>query len=182
MRENFEIGRREHPLIRSRFVLMFSLLVLGSSVAYPKAGHAKSVVSNVSYVMTGLRVVVHYDLSGDPDAKYNVSLFLLKRSDPAFKYSPRELTGDIGLGKYVGKERRIVWNMRNEFPQGLQGGDFYFVVKAKEVEVPHASTTLLTWIGTGAAVIAAAVTYVIVVQNRGPGAPPSYPVPPGRPK
>lgn len=182
MSENIGIGYRGRSIFGSKFVVGFTLLILNASVVYAKAGHSKSVVTDVGFTITGLRVVIHYNLIGKPDAKYNVSLLLLKRSDPAFRYSPRELTGDIGLGEYAGTGRQIVWNMKNEFPQGLQGNDFYFVVNAKEVPVTHSSTSLLTWIGTGAAIVAAAVTYVIVAQNRGPGAPPSYPSPPGRPK
>ncbi|MCL5021356.1 MAG: hypothetical protein M1339_06835, partial [Bacteroidetes bacterium] len=103
-----------------------------------------------------------------------------RRSDPSFQYSPKQLKGDIGVGKYGGADREIVWDLRDEFPMGLQGSDYYFVVDAKDIESGH-SAGILTWIGAGAAVIIAAVTYVIVMHNGGPRSPSSYPAPPGRP-
>lgn len=162
-------------------VISILLIDLGSRPAYSSAERPASKVTDVRFVISGLKVTVTYNLEGQQGAKYDVTLLLRKRSDASFEYTPRDLTGDVGLGEFAGQDRKMTWNMSNEFPQGLEGSDFYFVVNAKEVEAAK-STSLLTWIGAGAAVIAAAVTYVIVMQNRGPGSPPSYPVPPGRPQ
>ncbi len=169
-------------MFRTAVVVLFSFYALSAGAAYSKADSSESVVTGVRFAISGLRVVVHYNLLGTPGARYDVSLLLLRRSDPAFRYSPIVLTGDIGIGKYAGTDRQIVWNMKNEFPQGLPGNDFYFVVKAEELEEKQSSTSILTWIGAGAAVVAAAVTYVIVMQNHGATSPPAYPLPPGRPK
>lgn len=176
-------GKRSHALIMAAEILLAVLFLwtAGAGAAFPaEPGRSPAQVSNVRFAVSGLRVTVRYDLHGVPNAEYYVSLLLLKKGDPSFSYSPKVLTGDVGMGSYAGRDRSMVWNMSNEFPQGLQGDDFYFVVKAKEVEPAH-STSILAWIGAGAAVVVAAVTYVIVTGHGGPTSPASYPTPPGRP-
>jgi len=182
-----EIFRTDHhntiELSRPLFLIVLFLMAISVSLTYSAAvGQQKRVVNNVRFTIYGSLVTINYDLQGDPEARYSVSLILRKESDSTFRYSPKELTGDIGLGKYAGRGKKIVWDISDEFPQGLQGSDFYFVVNAKEVE-GRSSTGILTWIGAGAAVIVATVTYIIVTRNRGgSGVTPSYPIPPGRPK
>lgn len=163
------------------FLTAASLIVSAVVPAYASDGAASGgSVSDVRFSVTGLRVVIEYDLQGDRDAEYSVAVELRNRIDPSFRYSPKALTGDIGLGKYAGNNRRIVWDMSREFPQGLQGTGYYFVVKAEEIKTGH-STGILDWIGASAVAVAAVVTYVIVMRNGGPTSPASYPAPPGRP-
>jgi len=58
-----------------------------------------------------------------------------------------------------------VWAISQEFPEGLQGSDFYFVVQAEEVgQAP--SSQIMTWIGSGVAVLAAAATYLILTNYK----------------
>lgn len=176
-------GLRRHTLIMAVEALLAVLFLwtAGARAAFPaEPGRFPAQVTNVSFAVSGLHVTVRYDLQGVRNAKYYVSLLLRKRGDPSFSYSPKVLTGDVGMGSYAGRDRSIVWNMSNEFPRGLQGDDFYFVVNAKEMEPAH-STGFLAWIGAGAAVVVAAVTYVIVTGHGGPTSPASYPNPPGRP-
>lgn len=171
-------------VFRSRVaVLLVALVFVGTGVtpAYSAAeGHQGSEVTDVRFTVSGLTVIVEYDLQGDSAAKYAVSLMLRKRSDPSFRYSPKALSGDVGLGRYAGSDRKIVWDMSREFPQGLQGTGYYFVVNAEQVESHH-STGILGWIGAGAVAVAAVVTYAIVMHNGGPTSPATYPAPPGRP-
>lgn len=165
------------------WLIMSMLLLLIANVCTAYSAETDTfadLVGNVHFVISDLKVVVTYDLYGEPGTEYDVSLVLRKRDDPSFRYSPKELSGDVGLGKYAGTNREIVWNMGNDFPQGFVGNDFYFVVNAKKVSVKH-SSGILTWIGAGAVAVAAAVTYVIVTNNGGPTSPASYPTPPGRP-
>lgn len=167
-----------------RVVLLLIMLVLGGAgvtPAYSAGGQDQGAeVTDVRFTVSGMTVVVEYDLKGDPATKYAVSLVLRKRSDPSFRYLPQTLSGDVGLGRYAGNDRRIEWDVSREFPQGLQGTGYYFVVNAEEVGSNH-STGILGWIGAGAVAVAAVVTYAIVMHNHGPTSPESYPAPPGRP-
>lgn len=163
------------------FLTMTLLLTISVSAAYSdEIEQPAGIVSGVRFAVSGLQVTIRYDLRGDRNEKYKVSLVLRRRSDPSFRYLPKELSGDIGLGRYAGTDRKIVWNMRNEFPQGLQGNDFYFVVNANEVERKR-SAGILTWIGAGAVAVAAVVTYLMVMHSGSPTSPASFPIPPGRP-
>ncbi len=163
------------------FLTAVSMIVTSVIPAYAFGDAASGgKVTDVRFSVSGLRVIIEYDLQGDPNAEYSVAVELRNRADPSFRYSPKALRGDIGLGKYAGNNRKIVWNMSREFPQGLQGTGYYFVVSVDEVK-PASSTGILAWIGAGAVAVAAVVTYVVVMHNGGPTSPASYPSPPGRP-
>jgi hypothetical protein len=171
------------PLLRRSVMfltILFAIAVNLSPAYSAQSLKSTSVVTNVHFAVSGLRVTVSYDLQGEPNATYNVAMMLKSRSDPTFGYEPKALSGDVGLGKYAGTDREIVWDMSKEFPQGLQGSGYYFVVDAREVSPGH-STSILTWLGAGAVAVAAVITYVIVTRNGGPTSPASYPNPPGRP-
>ncbi len=163
------------------FLIALSIVTVNVNPAYSaESDQSPAVVTRVHFAVSGLRVTVSYDLQGDPSATYNVSVILRSRSDPAFEYEPKALSGDIGVGKYAGPDKEIVWDMGKEFPQGLHGSGYYFVVDARKVSSGH-STGILTWLGAGAVAVAAVITYVIVTRNGGPASPASYPNPPGRP-
>ncbi len=163
------------------YTMAFLVVALTVSPAYSaERGDSDSLVSNVRFRVSGLNIVIHYDLNGDPGAKYNVALVLRNRIDPSFSYTPKALSGDVGTGMYAGGDREIIWDIRKEFPQGLQGNGYYFVVDARKVSSGN-SLGLLAWVGAGAVAVAAVVTYLIVMRNGGPTSPASYPAPPGRP-
>lgn len=165
------------------FAIVAAVLLLAAGtppLLAAEEGGSTAAVSNVHYAVNGFRVKVWFDLAGKKDAKYNVGILLRNRNDPAFRYAPKALTGNVGTGAFAGRNNLIVWDMSKEFPQGLQGSGYYFVVNAQRVSSGH-STSILTWIGAGAVAVAAVVTYVVVSHNGGPTSPASYPNPPGRP-
>jgi hypothetical protein len=91
------------------------------------------IVKNSRFEPQGNNIVIYYDLVADPDEEYEVQLFLLRESDQNFKYTPQFVSGDVGEGKFAGEEKKIVWDVNREFPDGLEGDDFYFEIKADEV-------------------------------------------------
>lgn len=164
------------------YITAFLIVMLNVGPAYSMDSHGARVdVSNVRVTISGLRVIVTYDLAGSPYKEYNVALVLRNRNNASFRYIPKMLSGDVGTGKYAGKNKEIVWDMTREFPQGLQGNGYYFVVDAEEAGGSANSIGLFTWIGGAAVVVAAVVAYLIVQHNGGPTSPASYPDPPGRP-
>jgi hypothetical protein len=177
-------ARPGHPASLCRavsFLIALSIVTFNVNPAYSAGGdRSPAVVTKVHFAVSGLRVTVSYDLQGDPSATYDVSVVLRSRSDPAFGYEPKALSGDIGVGKYAGPGKEIVWDMGKEFPQGMHGSGYYFVVDARRVSAGN-STGILTWLGAGAVAVAAVITFAIVTRNGGPTSPASYPNPPGRP-
>jgi len=172
----------------NRFILLVGILTLGASAVLIAPGAAISgepessngLVSNVRFSTSGQLVLVYYQLSGEENSTYKVTLTVLEKSEPNFVYHPKGITGDVGVinGQPNG-EKRIEWRVRDDFPNGLIGDDFYFVVKATEVKSEHVG--VLRWIGAGAAVVLGAIAYAEVLRNPGHDTPSSYPLPPGRP-
>jgi len=146
-------------------------------------GSTGQLVENVHYTVDNGSVIINYDLLGIPNKKYKITVELRKGSDSAFSYVPRILTGDVGIGMFAGRNRQIVWALDQEFPDGLPGKDYYFVVHAVEI---NNNSKFLTWLGVGAAAVVATATYIIVSKKSYTQSPfsqnVSFPPPPGRPK
>jgi len=158
------------------------LLFLSFKIAVAAEPNQAPVVKNVQFRVEHGQIVVNYDLAGDNTATYKVSLILKKGSDSTYQYIPNEVTGDVGIGKFAGVARRITWIISKELPGGLPGADYYFVVKVQQIEEKR-GISLLTMIGAGAAVIAAATTYFVVngIHSQGSENNSGLPAPPGRP-
>jgi hypothetical protein len=119
-------------------------------------------------IKTG-KVIIHYDLYGPKDLEYKVDVSLSKDKDKTFFYIPKDLSGDIGKGYFVGKDRRIEWNYSREFPLGLE--DVIFEVTANVIprpaekitrqEVKESSNTIY-WIGAGVAVVGGGLAAIIL--------------------
>jgi len=142
-------------------------------------GEPPASVSNVRYNILGDSVIVTYDLKGSPEDEYAVSLELRSDADPGFFFRPRVVSGDAGKGRFAGSGRRIVWNVKEEFPAGLPGNDYYFVVDAAPLST---GISPFVWIATGAAVTAGAAAIILSPKKTTPAATQSqFPPPPGRP-
>jgi len=125
-------------------------------------------------------ISVTYDLLGSTDQLYKVSLILKRAGSKDLVYYPKSVSGDVGEGRFGGKDKKIIWKMKDDFPGGLSGSDFYFVVKAESIE---SGPNILLWAGVGVAAIAAVATYLIVGGENGTTTDQnnSFPMPPGRP-
>lgn len=111
---------------------------------------------------------------------YKITLVLKKEHDESFSYNPREVIGDVGLGVREGPNKQIRWMLSKEFPRGLDGDDFYFVVLAEPVVQ---KSNVLLWIGASVAVIGGTVAALLLSRGDGDGpAKEPFPSPPGRPK
>ncbi len=110
---------------RIRFSLLLLFLFLGSATARAQK------ITNVHFIPKGNKIQIFYDLQGKKNQKYNVRLFLKKEDLPKLKIEPKFVTGDIGEGKFAGKNRLIIWYISKQFKNTrLPGSDYYFVVTA----------------------------------------------------
>ncbi len=117
-----------------------------------------------------------------PDREFKVAVVLRKESDPLFRFKPRKLTGDVGILHSMGRNKQIVWDIAREFPQGIDGNDFYFELQTEMLTKGNSS---MWWIGGGAAVIAGGIVTYFVLSSGKVGPPSSsadFPPPPGRPR
>lgn len=174
-------------LARQRAVcllLAVLLVVQGSPIIARAQGENTIGIDNVRFEITGDLVRVYYDLSGPPDRVHSVQLTLRRESDPTFIYRPINLTGEVGTVVFPGQKRRITWDFTKEFPDGLSGSDYYFVVDVELVE-PEGTNSLIWW-GGGAAVAVSIVAVILLSKKAGDTPPPpppaEFPAPPGRPQ
>ena len=160
------------------YVQVAILLLETIFLSAARAGEDVS-VRNVRFELSGQLVNVFYDLQGPEGGDYIVKLLLKRKQDPSYQYVPRSLTGDVGQGRFAGNRRQITWDIQKEFQEGLVGEDFYFVV---EVEMISTRTSILWYIGGGAAIIAG-VAALLLGKGAQAGTPAAdvFPKPIGRP-
>jgi hypothetical protein len=137
-------------------------------------------VTNVSFSIRGSDIVVHYDLNGSTDKLYNVELVLKRETQPYFKMLPKDISGDVGTGKFAGKHHEIVWHLFSDVPDGLDGNDYYFEVSATLLGAEKEGTSWLYYVGAAVVGGAAAVFLGRNLFTKGSSGA-GLPSPPGRP-
>jgi len=166
-----------------RVVLAAALLAEALPPALWAGREDTATVENVRFEVAGDLIRIHYDLNAPIDKVHAVRLMLRRESDIVFLYHPLNLTGDVGTIVFPGQRRRIVWDFTKEFPEGLSGDDYYFIVDAEYIEPERMSPWI--WVGGGAAVVGGVVG--IILLSKGSDTPPptpgpvGFPLPPSRP-
>lgn len=131
----------------------------------------------------GDRVVITYDLTGTKK-KYKVDVALSNDGGRTFSLVPTALDGAVGKGIQPGQNKRIVWRLREDFPNGLSGGEYQVQVTARK----QGGGAL--YVVVGALVAGAGGTVALLMGGGGgdgdggtiePPTPTSFPAPPGRP-
>lgn len=93
----------------------------------------------------------HTPVGDDANAEYEVSIRLTREKDKNFSIPMTDARGDIGDGKYVGTNRRIIWAHKKQFPKGLPFDDLEFELTiSKNVGIPG-----WVWYTGGAAIVGA---------------------------
>lgn len=162
-----------------KLTLLTLLLFSGLSQAQDKI--------DVNFQSAGDKVLINYFLHGDPDKTYDIKTVLRKSGDPTFKLEPKDLSGDIGEGKFADRSCTIVWNMNKDEEARLEGEDFYFEVTANEIK----EKSSWYWYVLGAAALGGGTAaYLLLNKDKSTEGSPSLPVnpagdnvamPPGRP-
>ncbi len=165
-----------------RFFLAALLLVQGIPAALFAAQDEQNRIENVRFEVSGGLVRVYYDLIAPIDKVHSVRLSLRRESDQLFRYRPLNITGDVGTIVFPGQKRRIVWDYAKEFPDGLIGEDYYFLVEAESVETEGMSPWI--WVGGGAVVVGGVLALLLLSGSEDlppTPVPTGFPLPPGRP-
>lgn len=136
-------------------------------------------VRNVHFETTDKNIVIHYDLIGNPDKKYKVQVTLKNEEFITFNYRPLNTSGDVGEQVPSGENKMIIWDIGKEFPAGLEGESYYFVVDAEYV-----SGSIGTWLLIAGAAVLGGGAALLLRSNKTETAPPitsELPDPIGRP-
>lgn len=149
------------------FYLFFPLLLFGQSFE----------VKNVHFKPMDKTVEIYYDLEGDADSYYEITIKLRRENIPEFEFIPNHLDGDIGTGKFAGFSRRIIWNFFLERGNSFEGDDYYFEISAEKYERGG-----FPWLTVGGGSVLAGVAFLIYKIISKPEGTKSIPLPPGRPQ
>ena len=160
--------------------LLVAALVIQLVPAAALAGETKIKVENIRVGKEGDKFVITYDLAGPKEEQYVVKVSLRREGDPKFRLDLESVTGDVGTGSFAGKDRRAVWDPARDFPQGLTGTDFFFVVDA---EVDSGGISTWVWIGGGAVAVGLAAVLLGSKKSDESTTTPTgtFPSEPGRP-
>jgi hypothetical protein len=168
---------------RLRWLPTLILLVTTSAFAQSTTENVNSIAENVKYLVSDGKVYITYDLPGSTNQLYDVSLILKRAGKVEAGYEPITVSGNIGESQRGGKNKQIIWDLKKDFPEGLAGEDFYFIVRAEKIDE---GSDFLIWVaGIGLAAVAAVVTYTVVSDESESSSSQSpvgsFPPPPGRP-
>lgn len=97
----------------------------------PEVYAQKPQVKNVRFVDKDKTIVVYYDLVGNFKKKYAVSLSLSDDFGKTFKIKPVSVAGELGKNIKTGRNKKIYWSVKNDYPEGLSGEGFVFAVEAQ---------------------------------------------------
>jgi hypothetical protein len=169
-------------VVRSKY-LCYLLIVsmLMPSVAPSSVRSVENVkVLNVRFEIVGTKIVVRYDLEGEANKDYTVKIILRREHNQSFLHIPKSVAGEIGEGRFAGQNRQVTWDVLKEFPQGLEGDDYYFVI---EVEIVSSGISPLWYIGGGVGIVGGVVGYLLSKGGSEAVTPTSdvFPKPIGRP-
>lgn len=172
------LSRYQRPIILGLLPLLCSMLIW-TPVFADNGATEDPKSSNVKWTTKNDVIIINYDLIGNIDEKYLVTIHMKKENDETFVADPTTAEGDIGEGFFAGNNREIRWYYRRDYPQGFAGKGYYFEIQVKSI---GGSSNILYYIAGGAAVIGGLVA-LIASKNSDGGPPPvvELPLPPVRP-
>jgi hypothetical protein len=110
-----------------RSILNFSIFFLLASVCFAQE------ITNITFEPQQDKIIIYYDLTGDKDEEYEVSVVLRREEYAAFQLVAKSVTGDVGLGKFAGTKRKVIWDVAKDYHIDPEVTDYYFEVKVKTI-------------------------------------------------
>ena len=109
-----------------RFLTGISALCLGGRLCSQDLK-----VENVVFKDRGETVEITYDLEGDAEKNYEVTIRLSYNRGATFPFELRGVEGDAGRNVKPGDGKKVMWTVKENFPEGLRGENFVFAVTAQ---------------------------------------------------
>ena len=148
-KETISFSRKEFNM-RIKFFLV--LFLLGFALHVNAQGLQ---VSDVRFEDKGETVLVFYDLDGPTGKKVTINLLLSDDYGESFSIRPKTISGDVGKNVSSGIGKKIIWHIKKDYPNGLQGEGFVFAVDAET----RKSRSKLPYILGGSVVIIGGAVY-----------------------
>lgn len=174
------LSRRSNVFI---WILIFSLLAWSCKTLSDGSDDAR--VTNVQYTQVQDSVIIYYNLlSKTSNQEYYVHLYLSIDGGNNFNLHPESVTGSVGNDITPGYHKRIVWDVLKDYPQGLKGDNYQFLVRAQPQTSAVTDKTgdkhsgLLSYVLIGGLVgLAGTAVGILIGRSSGQG----IPAPPARP-
>ncbi len=122
-------------------------------------------VKNVTFTQMDELIFIRYDLNGKPSKKYTIDITLSDNYGYSFRIKPRKVQGDVGKDITPGSGKEIIWEMTEDFPNGLEGEGFVFAVDAK-LQKNGGGKTLYYLLGAG---VVGGVVYFVNQSSKSSG-------------
>lgn len=124
------LSLRSKALLR---IVIFSLLAWSCKTLSGGSGKTDPPrVTNVHYTQIQDSVIIYYNLiSHAPNERYRVHLYLSMDGGKNFNLTPQSVSGDVGADILPGNQRRIVWNVLKDYPDGINGKSYQFLIRAQ---------------------------------------------------
>ncbi len=135
-----------------------------------------NLIQNVSIQVQDAMIEIRYDLLPDREnGKYTVSIEISDDGGRTYNVAPRMIAGDLGRNKVPGRNKRIVWMIERDFPDGIDIDRYDFRVTAKRQGLNR--NILYVLLGAVVAGGSTAAYFLFGADDGDEG----FPQPPGRP-
>ena len=101
-------------------------------------------VKNVRFEDRGRVIFIRYDLDGQLDKKYKISLALSDDNGKSFQIMPESVKGHIGTDIKPGKDKRITWYVKKDYPEILWL-DVYWIYVGQRMRKNQQYFKLQSW-------------------------------------
>ncbi len=119
--------------VTEEFIELKELIKKDSYALLNKIETRGNVINNASFRRDGAAVEIIYDIVDGIDADYKVELFMVSERDRNYEFKLKRTTGDVGEGRFYGRGKTIAWRYDLEFPGGLEGEDYYLLLKGEKI-------------------------------------------------
>lgn len=137
-------------MIRTRKISILLFLLI--SIVQINAQEVE--VKNVSFTQLDELIFIKYDLIGKMNKKYTIEISLSDNYGYSFRLKPHTVRGDVGKDITPGKDKQIIWEMTEDYPNGLEGEGYVFAVDAT-LQKNGGGKTLYYLLGISAAALIA---------------------------
>ena len=143
----------------------FTIVMIIFLITTPKFFSQEKI--NSSFEVSENKIIITYELQGDVNQDYEISVVLKRSLASAFLYPPDSLSGAIGIGKYAGGNRTIIWKLsEKEKIMFSNGEDYFFEVTAVNTSSTGGLPSWLYYVG-GSVLAGGAAAVLLLGKNKG---------------
>lgn len=134
-------------------------------------------IENFHFTQDDNLVTIHYDLIASPEnSAFNVQLVLELNNGQFYEIPASSVSGEVGGNISPGTDKKIIWDVLEDFPQGLESDQIQFALNAWQ---PANNNRRWIYIAAGSLLIGGGISAAIMLNGRNGSS--GLPAPPSRP-